>query len=173
MTPDLTFTLKRSIQIVKEQKMNNDTALAEPPLPAHVLEFIDEELKARGWTRRDLAARMGGDAARNELSLEILDLRDPNVFLGQESAAAIGRAFGTGAEIWINLENTWRAAIKERIQKHADELYIALRVIFFGYEDSCGCECDTDTCCKKIKERCAKCEARAALELVESPYAGD
>lgn len=51
----------------------------EPPMPAHVLDFIDEELKARGWTRRDLANRMGGDPAHNELSLQLLELRDPDV----------------------------------------------------------------------------------------------
>lgn len=144
----------------------------EKPMPAHVLDFIDEELKARGWSRRDLAERMGGDADRNELSLQILELRDPNVFLGEESAAEIGHAFGTGTEIWVNLENTWRAAIKERIQQHAGELYIALRMIFFSYEDDCGCECDTDTCRNKVKAQCAKCEARTALNLIEDPYAG-
>jgi plasmid maintenance system antidote protein VapI len=143
----------------------------DPPMPAHVIDFIDEELKARGWTRRDLADRMGGDADRDELALQFLDIRDPGVLLGEESAAAIGRAFGTGADIWTNLDNTWRTATKARIQEHAAELYIALRMIFWSYEDDCGCECDGPTCCKKVKEQCAKCEARAAIALIEDPYA--
>jgi plasmid maintenance system antidote protein VapI len=144
----------------------------ETPMVAHVIDFIDEELKARGWSRRDLAERMGLDPIRDELALQFLDIRDPGVLLGEESAAAIGNAFGTGAEIWTNLDNTWRAAAKARIQEHADDLYIALRQIFWDYEDDCGCECDGPTCCKKVKERCAKCEARAAINLIESPYAG-
>lgn len=144
----------------------------EAPLPAHVHEFIDEELKARGWTRRDLAERMGKDPNRDELALQFLDIRDPNVLLGEESAEAIGRAFGTGPEIWLNLDRTWRKAIKKRIQVHADDLYIALRVIFLDHEDDCVCECDGETCCAKVHEACAKCEARKALALVEDPYAG-
>lgn len=143
----------------------------EKPMPAHVIDFIDEELQARGWTRRDLAERMGLDPVRDELALQFLDIRDPGVLLGEESATAIGSAFGTGAEVWINLDNTWRTAAKARIQEHADDLYIALRQIFWDYEDDCGCECDGPTCCKKVKEQCAKCEARAAIELIESPYA--
>ena len=142
------------------------------PMPAHVLEFIDEELKARGWSRRDLAERMGGDPNHEELALQLLELRDPEVFLGEESARALGSAFGTGPEIWANLDTTWRDAIKARIQEHGNELYIALRMIFWDYEDDCGCECDGPTCCKKVKEQCAKCEARAAIALIEDIYAG-
>lgn len=143
----------------------------EPPLPCHVVDFIDEELKARDWTRRDLAERMDNDANRDELALQLLDLRDPGVLLGEESAEGIGRAFGTGPELWLNLDATWRNAINARIQKHAKELYVALRMIFWAYEDDCGCECDGETCCTKVKERCAKCEARAAIALIEDPYA--
>lgn len=36
----------------------------EAPMPAHVIDFIDEELEARGWSRRDLAERMGLDPGR-------------------------------------------------------------------------------------------------------------
>lgn len=145
--------------------------LNSAPLPTHVLEFLDDELKARGWTRRDLAERMGGDAGHNELTLQLLELRDPNVFLGDKSALAIGRAFGTGHEVWLNLDNSWRDAIKKRIQEHAGELYIALRQIFWDYEDDCGCECDGPTCCVKVKETCAKCGARKAIALIEDVYA--
>lgn len=140
------------------------------PMPVHVLEFLDDELKARGWTRWDLAERMGTDPAREVLALELLELRDPHVYLGQESAEAIGRAFGTGAELWTNLDTTWRTAIKDRIREHGDDLYVRLKMIFWDYEDDCGCECDGPTCCEKVKERCAKCDARAALRLIEDPY---
>ena len=141
------------------------------PMPAHVTEFIEEEIKARGWTWRDLAERMGGDPDHEELAFNFLRIRDPGVFLGDEGAAAIGRAFGTGPEIWTNLDNTWRTAARARICEHASELYTALRMVFFSYEDDCDCDCDTETCCAKVRERCAKCEARRAIALIEDPYA--
>lgn len=81
----------------------------EKPEPEHVIEFIHEEMEERGWDLRDLARHMGGDAAHNKLALEILDAcREVDVLLGEETAEQIGRAFGTGAEIWMNLDKTWR-----------------------------------------------------------------
>jgi plasmid maintenance system antidote protein VapI len=167
----------RNKKMVNEEKEPTDHGARSErqgprPMPAHVLEFIDEELTARGWSRRDLAERMGGEPNHEELALQLLELRDPDVFLGEESARALGRAFGTGPEIWANLDSTWRDAIKARIQEHGNELYIALRMIFWSYEDDCGCECDGPTCCKAVKEQCAKCEARAAITLIEDVYAG-
>lgn len=81
----------------------------ETPAPEHVIEFIYEEMEARGWDEWELARRMGGDPAHNKLSLEILDAcRDVHVLLGEDSAEQMSRAFGTGAEIWLNLDKTWR-----------------------------------------------------------------
>jgi|ERR1043165_453082 plasmid maintenance system antidote protein VapI len=148
-----------------------DAFKPDAPMPAHITDFIEEEMKARGWTWRDLAERMGGDPDHEELAFNFLRIRDPGVFLGEEGAAAIGRAFGTGPELWINLDNGWRAAARARIQEHATELYTALRMIFFSYEDDCDCECDTETCCAKVRERCAKCESRRAIALIDDPYA--
>jgi plasmid maintenance system antidote protein VapI len=75
----------------------------------HVIEFIDDELEARGWTRVILACRMGGDAPRNLLALELLETRDSNMLLGDEMAEGLARAFGTGSKIWTNLDASWRA----------------------------------------------------------------
>lgn len=171
MTPNTNNEVKVSKTIKENEGTNLSNASRESPLPAHVTEFIDDELKARGWTWRDLAERMGGgDPDHEQLALEFLWIRDPNVFLGEETATAIGRALGTGAETWSNLDSTWRTAIKKRIQERASDLYTALLMIFWDYEDDCGCECDGPTCCTKAKEQCAKCEARAALILIEDPY---
>lgn len=73
----------------------------------HVIEFIDEELEARGWDRWELARRMGGDAPHNVLSLEFLELQNPHCRLGDEGAKQLARAFGTGPEVWLNLEKSW------------------------------------------------------------------
>lgn len=81
----------------------------EKPAPEHVIEFIYEEMEARGWDEWELARRMGGDAAHNKLSLEILDVcREVDVLLGEDGAEQMSHAFGTGAEIWLNLDKTWR-----------------------------------------------------------------
>lgn len=89
-----------------------------PSAPAkvfHVMDFVNDELEARGWNLDVLAVRMGGDASRNLLALQILDnVREPGVLLGEESAAAIGNAFGTGAKLWLNLDDTWQRYAKTR-----------------------------------------------------------
>lgn len=62
--------------------------------------YIADELAARGWTTRDLAERMGGDVAVNELSLElIIHVHDKSMYMGKETAGGLARAFGTSAEV--------------------------------------------------------------------------
>ncbi len=73
--------------------------------PAEVFppgEFIKEELEARGWTQRDLAAIIDRPVqAVNEL---ISGKRS----VTPDTARALGEAFGTGPELWMNLESAWR-----------------------------------------------------------------
>lgn len=64
---------------------------------------------AGGWTLDDLADRMGGNVDVNRCTLDIMTLRDPRMNLGQETADALGRAFGTGPEVWLNLDAAWLA----------------------------------------------------------------
>ncbi|MEX0727815.1 MAG: HigA family addiction module antitoxin [Planctomycetaceae bacterium] len=65
-------------------------------------EFIREEIEARGWTQGDLAKIMDRPIqAVNEI---ISGKRSITV----ETAQALGAAFGTGPEVWLNLESAWR-----------------------------------------------------------------
>ena len=84
-------------------------------------EYIDEELKERGWTTRDCAERMGGDVAVDMLTLDLhlAVLSAPeghgihDATMSQETADGLSRAFGTSAELWMNLDRSyhrWRAA---------------------------------------------------------------
>jgi len=76
----------------------------------HVGEYIADEIEARGWTRRDLAERMGGDVAVNLLTLDLLiDLPSLESTLGQETADALSLAFGTSSVLWMKLDASWRA----------------------------------------------------------------
>lgn len=75
----------------------------------HVGEYIADELAERGWTVRELAERMGGNPAINELSVELaLHVRDPRAFVGPKMADGLARAFGTSAQLWLNLDRAWR-----------------------------------------------------------------
>jgi len=73
--------------------------------PAEVFppgEFIQDELDARGWTQRDLAEIMG---CSHRLVNEIVRARRS---ITPETACKLGEAFGTSAELWLNLESSYR-----------------------------------------------------------------
>ena len=82
--------------------------------------FIREELEARGWTQRDLAAVLG-----RPLQL-VNELVNGKKRLTAERAKQLAAAFGTSPELWLNLENAYRLATSEdadpAITKRADEL---------------------------------------------------
>lgn len=73
--------------------------------PAEVFppgEFIRDELEARGWTQQDLADILG--VAAPSLNLIITGKRS----ITTEMAKALGNAFGTSAELWLNLESGYQ-----------------------------------------------------------------
>jgi len=87
--------------------------VAEQRIPAEVFppgEYIADELKARGWTTADLARRMGGDnPGMDQLAIDLLiAVHDKNLILDEQTAFGLGRAFGTSARLWINLDRMWR-----------------------------------------------------------------
>lgn len=88
------------------------TAIAEGFL-THPSVLLEEELEVRGWTHRDMAGHMGGDPAIDELALDFYAAsHHPQARLGT-LAEGIGRAFGTGAEFWTNMEQAWLRKIDE------------------------------------------------------------
>lgn len=61
-------------------------------------EFISDELAARNWSREKFAGLL-------DCSVEVVD----QIIAGEkeitpEIAASIAKAFGTSAEVWLNLE---------------------------------------------------------------------
>ena len=80
--------------------------------PAEVFspgEYIQDELDARGWTTADLAERMGDRVAINQLAVEMLiTVKDKGCMVGEPTAKALARAFGTSPEYWLNLDRAWR-----------------------------------------------------------------
>jgi HTH-type transcriptional regulator/antitoxin HigA len=73
--------------------------------PAEVFppgEFIREELEERGWTQGEFARILGRP-------LQVINqIINGKKRITVETAKEIGLAFGTGPELWLNLENTYR-----------------------------------------------------------------
>jgi len=80
----------------------NDRRPAETFPPG---EFIKEELEARGWTQDDLADILGRPVRTvNEL---VTGKRG----ITPETAKGLGEAFGTSAQLWMNLESSYRLSL--------------------------------------------------------------
>lgn len=81
--------------------VENTLTLAETFAPG---EFIREEIEARGWTQEDLALVLGRPF---QVVNEIINGKKE---ITPETALALGEAFGTSAELWLNLESSYRLA---------------------------------------------------------------
>ncbi len=75
-----------------------------PPYPPG--DLLAEELETRGWTQAEMARRMG--CARQTVT-ELVHARRK---LTPTLAVAIGGALGTSAELWLGLEEDYRAALR-------------------------------------------------------------
>ncbi len=83
-------------------------------------EFIREELEARGWTQDDLAAIL--DRPPRLVSELITAKRG----ITPETARGLGTAFGTSAQLWMNLESMyrlWRSDTGEDLVARRARLY--------------------------------------------------
>lgn len=69
--------------------------------------YIAEELKERGWTRATLAVASGLD--RRIIDELIAEKRSVTRLV----AHCLDLAFGTGAQVWINLQATWDSREEE------------------------------------------------------------
>lgn len=80
-------------------------------IPAEVfppIEFLRDAMIEREWSLSDLLDHMPGDRAVNEVSLGLLALEDPSISMDESLAAAIGAAIGTSAQLWLNLDASFR-----------------------------------------------------------------
>ena len=66
-------------------------------------DFIEEELEARGWSQAYLAEAIGKDDET------IAELIDGNREVTPDIAERLGAAFGTGAQLWLNLEASYQS----------------------------------------------------------------
>ncbi|UCB52903.1 MAG: HigA family addiction module antidote protein [Candidatus Zixiibacteriota bacterium] len=78
------------------------------PEAFHPGEYIREEAEARGWSPSDLADILGYE--RNVIS----DILTGRRSVSPEMAKALGDAFGTGAQVWLNLQAAYKLATSSR-----------------------------------------------------------
>lgn len=75
-----------------------------PPIAAELFpagEILADELEARGWTQADFAEVLGRPA---QFVSEVISGKKE---ITRESAAQIGAALGTTAELWLNLQDSY------------------------------------------------------------------
>ena len=65
-------------------------------------DFIREELEARGWSQRDLAEILGRPLQ------SINQIINGRKAITAQTAKELALAFGTGPEVWMNLETQWQ-----------------------------------------------------------------
>ena len=83
-------------------------------------DIIQEELDARGWTHDDLAEVTG------RTRQHIRNLIKGKTAIGPESARELAEAFGTSAEMWMNLQTSYelsKAASADRMIAQRAKLY--------------------------------------------------
>jgi HTH-type transcriptional regulator/antitoxin HigA len=99
----------------------NHTKTFRPAESFHPGIYIREELEARNWLQSDFAKIIGRPLqAVNEMI-------NGKKRITAETALAIGAAFGTGPEVWINLQSAYDLhmageadpAIAQRARRHA------------------------------------------------------
>ena len=85
------------------------------PSDSHPSHIIEEELSARGWSRRELAERMGCDVDVNLLSIDMYcECKSPDVRLGEETSEMLAKAFGTSSAFWMRLDEQWRTKMAQK-----------------------------------------------------------
>ncbi len=65
-------------------------------------EYIRDEIEARGWTQRDLAGVLGRSEPK------VSELINGKRAITSQTARKLAAAFGTSAEVWLNLEMRWQ-----------------------------------------------------------------
>ena len=79
-------------------------------------EFLADELEARGWTQAEFAAILDRPA---QFVSEIISGKKE---ITRESAAQIGAALGTSAEMWLNLQDQYLLWLQKRDAKSQSDL---------------------------------------------------
>lgn len=80
--------------------------------------YLHEEMTERGWDIKETAIHMGGttrEVAINMLALEFLrDVRDPDMYLGDDMAKGLSIAFDVPATFFKNIDEAYRVWLRAK-----------------------------------------------------------
>lgn len=77
-------------------------------------QFLEEEMEARGWSSLDVARRMGGDVAHDQLVVDtVIAIRKPGCIISPSLAGRLGQAFEVSAQFFLSLDRVWQAWAKK------------------------------------------------------------
>jgi addiction module HigA family antidote len=91
-----------------------------PPI-IHPGEILKDELKSRQLSANRLALEIGVPPGR------IIDIQNGRRSISADTALRLGRYFGTGAKLWINLQSSYDLALAER--DHGAEIARTVRSV--------------------------------------------
>ena len=81
----------------------------EPAEVFPLAQYLCEEMEARGWTTADVAARMDGDDAENQMLVDlILVVHKDGLTIDGKTFDALAKAFGVSALVFKRLDAGWR-----------------------------------------------------------------
>ena len=88
--------------------------MSKPAESFHLTEYIEKEMRERGWSLDDLAFRMCGidpkEWAITRLAIEMfMEVRDTKMLLGEPMGSQLAKAFGVSPEFLNNLHEAWRS----------------------------------------------------------------
>ena len=90
-----------------------DAVVREPAQVFSVAEYIAEELEARGWTTRDLAARMSDKVAPGirvlALDLMLACANEPGLLIEDDDLRDFAHAFEVDTDLFCKLHAIWLA----------------------------------------------------------------
>lgn len=80
----------------------------------HLAEIIEDEMRERKWTLTDLVNHMGPFADKHAYGVThlawefFLNVRQPDIILGDKMARELATAFNVDAAFFTNLHENWR-----------------------------------------------------------------
>jgi addiction module HigA family antidote len=93
-------------------KLNGNLAIA-----VHPGEILQEMLDDRGISQTELARHLETDVAR------INEICRKRRGVSAQMAAMLGKAFGTSAQLWLNLQQSWELSqLDPRVARHVRPL---------------------------------------------------
>lgn len=88
------------------RRTKDRSAMTDDYVTPHVSEYIDDELKARGWTADNVYERLGYD--RDDCKDFDRLMRQDLIVMSEKLAKGLAYVFAVDDTLFLNLHNRWR-----------------------------------------------------------------